>query len=140
MTFTSSAPWATRSKLPKISAVYGLHDGQGQLLYVGQTINLQGRLIQHHRAKQVPADGEVRWLEVEPALLDELERRLIAELAPPLNGSAAPLEDRVSWVIPRSLRQAIAKVAAQSDRTISAEARVALAAWCRQHGIDPDAD
>ena len=49
-------------------------------------------------------------------------------------------EDRVSWVIPKTLRQAIAKVAAQHDRTISAEARQALAAWCRQHGVDPDVD
>lgn len=46
--------------------------------------------------------------------------------------------NRVTWVIPLQLRQAIAKVATKNDRTISAEARVALAAWCRQNGVDPD--
>lgn len=47
-------------------------------------------------------------------------------------------EDRVTWVIPKALRQAVSQLAAQHDRTISAEARQALVAWCKQHGIDPD--
>ena len=42
-------------------------------------------------------------------------------------------EDRVTWVIPLQLRQELAEVAADNDRTISAEARVALAAWIKQH-------
>lgn len=41
--------------------------------------------------------------------------------------------NRVTWVIPLQLRQELAEVAADNDRTISAEARVALAAWIKQH-------
>jgi len=41
--------------------------------------------------------------------------------------------NRVTWVVPLQLRQELAEVAADNDRTISAEARVALAAWIKQH-------
>jgi hypothetical protein len=54
-------------------------------------------------------------------------------------GNTMPVDSsaRVSWVIPPELRAALAQVAAQHDRTTSAEARVALADWCRKHGVDP---
>lgn len=47
-------------------------------------------------------------------------------------------EDRVSWVIPEHLRRALAVVAEQHDRTSSAEARQALIAWCKKHGVNPE--
>ena len=54
-------------------------------------------------------------------------------------GRAMPVDSsaRVAWVIPPELRAALALAAAEHDRSVSAEARVALTAWCKQHGIDP---
>lgn len=84
--FTAALSWSKRDELPKTSAVYGLHDGHGQLLYVGQSVNIWQRIRTHNRAKQVPTDGEIRWMEVTPSLLREVEKRVIDRLQPPWNG------------------------------------------------------
>lgn len=138
MTFTTSHAWAERRHLPEVPAIYGLHDGQGQLLYVGQTINLRQRLATHHRSSQMPADGVVRWLEVEPSLLDELERRLIAELAPPLNGTANEdaRKPRQTWTLPQEDVELIRQLAALHMRTPSAEVGMAVRAWIKQHAAE----
>lgn len=91
-------PLTDLKQLPARPAVYfALKDEQ--VLYIGQSVNLQQRWTTHHRWQQlVKTEGDIRiaWLECSDiSLLTEIERALIEHFIPPLNGSPLPKLSRV---------------------------------------------
>lgn len=82
-----SLPLTNRKQLPAISAVYFCLDSNGQLLYVGKTVNLQQRWQQHHRYAQLELiEGvQLAWMSCEVELLEDTEEDLISLLSPLYN-------------------------------------------------------
>jgi excinuclease UvrABC nuclease subunit len=82
------APFA--GYLPEYSCCYCIFSGNGELLYVGQTLNLKARFYSHRASKSFPDDAYIKircgdkygdWA--------MREARLIRRLRPPLNARAA---------------------------------------------------
>lgn len=63
--------------------VYFLWDKAGRLLYVGQSVEVQNRLLSHSRNGREHAFASA--IEVKAAALDEIEAAYIFALAPPWN-------------------------------------------------------
>ena len=74
--------------LPACSAVYFVRDGDGNILYIGRTVNLLKRWKNHVKKKQILAAHHapvIAWLEVPREQLKLTEGRFIRELRPALN-------------------------------------------------------
>lgn len=81
-----------RSALPTAPAIYFCLGAEGEVLYIGKTINLMQRWTAHHRYNQLKNIKNVRlsWLECSDiSLLAEIEKSLIHWFDPPLNGLRA---------------------------------------------------
>ncbi len=85
-----SLPLSRKGELPEISAVYFSLSEQGEILYIGQAVNLKNRWLNHHRLKELVAQihpVRVAWIEVqEESALTPLESALISHFNPSLNG------------------------------------------------------
>jgi DNA-binding Xre family transcriptional regulator len=84
-----SLPLSRRKELPKKSGIYFALDSLEVVQYIGQSINIRNRWVNHHRQSELDVVGNVNiaYLEVsEPSLLNEIEWALIEHFNPPLNG------------------------------------------------------
>lgn len=71
---------------------------KGRVVYVGQSVNVFGRIAQHSNSKNFDS---IAWVACEKSNLDKLESLYIHTLRPPLNGVMA----NGANVAPLSLRQ-----------------------------------
>lgn len=89
-----SVPLLERHNLPRCQSIYFVLE-DGQVLYIGRTVNLNQRWAVHHILPQLKMrKGEVRiaWLECSVAeLLPEIETGLIEHFQPLLNVVNNPL-------------------------------------------------
>lgn len=121
-------PWmlfSQRNNLPKRAAVYFICDGNGKVLYIGQSINIRQRWTTHERITQC---GElsycrIAWLDIEDhTLLTLIEDACIDYFSPPWNGDGGGYLDdqrknlKVSYEVWRLLRQ----IAAATDQKYGA--------------------
>lgn len=81
-----SVPLADRKKLPPIPAVYfAIADDEVQ--YIGCSVNIRQRWVNHHRAKHLKENTIIAYLEnINPSLLLSTEKALIEWFNPRLNG------------------------------------------------------
>jgi predicted GIY-YIG superfamily endonuclease len=84
-----SLPLGERSHLPNCPAIYFVMQGE-HVLYIGKTINLAQRWVDHHKWNQLIALGtpvKIAWLSCsDKNLLTQIETALIRQFAPELNG------------------------------------------------------
>jgi len=88
-----SKPLSLRSKLPSCPAIYFVISDSDEILYIGKSINLANRWVQHHRFKQLSLypNARIAWLQSnEVELLFEIESSLIESFNPLLNRSRVP--------------------------------------------------
>ena len=84
-----SLPLEDRRLLPETPGIYFAINSLDQIQYIGRSVNLRQRWLNHHRHSQLEGTGSVRlvWLEVsEPELLPGVEEALIEYYQPSLNG------------------------------------------------------
>ena len=84
-----SIPLEARKKLPEISGIYFAIDSQGFIQYIGRSVNIQRRWLNHHRQPNLEQQQGIKiaWLEIsDHSLLPEIEKALIEYFKPPLNG------------------------------------------------------
>jgi len=77
-----------KDSAPKAPGVYFIADAAGDILYIGQAVNLSTKFISHHYAQLLRehAADSILWFEVtDKALLDDTEAMFIKALAPKLN-------------------------------------------------------
>ncbi len=76
-----------RDLLPKKPCIYIVSGKEGEILYVGRTINAAQRWKSHQKYKALKnLDGvKISYLEMDENLLISVERALIAWFKPPLN-------------------------------------------------------
>jgi hypothetical protein len=82
--------------LPETSCIYFAIDAQGIVQYIGRSVNLRQRWINHHRKKQLACIGGVKiaYLSISNLdLLPELEKALIDWFDPKLNAQSLPAID-----------------------------------------------
>lgn len=93
-----SVSLADRAYLPPAPGVY-IAATADQLLYVGQSINMCDRWVQHHQLDRLMGFPGVRlyYMLVSEALCGQLEAALIRQFTPLLNGNNGelPLSDRI---------------------------------------------
>lgn len=83
-----------KSNLPNCAAIYFVSNNQGQVIYVGRTVNLVERWREHHRYNQLKRLNRktpitIRWMTCsnDVKTLTELENEFIKLYKPPLNWS-----------------------------------------------------
>jgi len=117
-----------RKEMPNCSAIYFVLDKDNVAIYVGQSIGLAQRWVQHHRLKQLATMGDCRiaWLEVsDTALLDSIERACIAYFQPSLNGTGGSFrvaKEGEQWIqvrIPDEAKELLDAWAKRHDRSAS---------------------
>ncbi|MHC5756067.1 MAG: helix-turn-helix domain-containing protein [Nostoc sp.] len=77
-----------RSRLPKVSGIYFAATDSEGVLYIGQSVNIRQRWVNHERRYQLSKIKNVHlyWLEVaDRSLLKVIEEALIEKFSPPLN-------------------------------------------------------
>lgn len=83
-----------KQKLPEYSAIY-FAVVSGQVLYVGQAVNLRNRWQNHHRLPQLEAINrrcqvKLFWINCLSTELNDLERQYIQFYCPTLNQTKVP--------------------------------------------------
>jgi hypothetical protein len=83
-------PMDAKTNLPKESGIYFALNSEGRVLYVGQTVNLKKRWVNHHRYVALNKIGgvSIAYLFAAPELLSSLEEALIEFFKPPFNGNS----------------------------------------------------
>lgn len=98
-------PLSRRKELPQTAGIYFAIDAGGVVQYIGQSINLRQRWLQHHRQTALTFVHDVRiaWIEVnELSLLKEIEGKMIRHFKPLLNGlKMKPDTDSPDILIPQ---------------------------------------
>lgn len=80
-------PLTDRRNLPTTSGIY-FAIANGEVQYIGRSVNIRQRWADHHRAGQLRADTHIVYLEVSDlSLLPEIETALIEWFDPKLNGT-----------------------------------------------------
>jgi CopG-like RHH_1 or ribbon-helix-helix domain, RHH_5/GIY-YIG catalytic domain len=114
-----------RSQLPSTPCVYFAIDSLGAVQYIGRTINLNQRWIQHHRYVQLSKMEAVRiaYLFSDVDLLPSIEAALIKWFQPSLNGAEIELglndKRKVSAYLSEDLKEKAEKLAAVEKRSLS---------------------
>lgn len=76
----------TASEMPASAGIYAAFARDGELLYIGQSLNLRRRWLNHHRQDLMAAGmAELRWTSCQSRDVHELEALLINALRPSLN-------------------------------------------------------
>lgn len=129
----SALPWlplGMRWAFPDCAGIYFAMNRDGEVLYIGRSINICQRWRQHHRYSQLEKIGGVRvaWLEIKnqsDTLLIGLEAELIEYFDPPLNWSeimpSAGELKRVSITIPDSVARRFRMFCLRQRRSVSAQ-------------------
>src|SRR6266508_2332056 len=92
-----SVSLSERNSLPATPSIYFVVSETEEMLYIGQTINLQKRWLSHHRTRQLTSFSCVKicWLALDGITPDELallEEECIAYFKPVLNATTVPCE------------------------------------------------
>lgn len=84
--FDGYVDFSERGALPKCSGVYFVTE-DGQIVYVGQSVNVKRRFIHHHRAVDFAelSDPKVYWQSCSEEELQQTERDYINKFNPRLN-------------------------------------------------------
>lgn len=118
-----SVPLVDRRQLPDASGIYFVLSSDDKVQYIGRSVNLQQRWIQHHRLSHLAKLSGVRlaWLEVSDAsLLPEIEQALIQWFNPPMNGSSVGTKKpRVVVCMDGELVRQIRVLAAMEGHSVS---------------------
>ncbi len=130
-----SVPLLERHNLPRCQSIYFVLE-DGQVLYIGRTVNLNQRWAVHHILPQLKMrKGEVRiaWLECSVAeLLPEIETGLIEHFQPLLNVVKNPLRlqtaDKgiITSVISKEMKERLKKYANSKGWSMSHTAGVLI--------------
>jgi len=130
-----SVPLLERHNLPSCQSIYFVLE-DGQVLYIGRTVNLNQRWAVHHILPQLKMrKGEVRiaWLECSVAeLLPEIETGLIEHFQPLLNVVKNPLRLKtadkgiISSVISKEMKERLKKYANSKGWSMSQVAGVLI--------------
>lgn len=83
------------------SGIYFLLDNQDNVLYVGSSMQLKGRLISQHRTKDFHRYSFLHLPDVTQDELLEIECDMIAAYTPPLNGTM-PKSKYWKWAHPET--------------------------------------
>ena len=83
-------------QLPKISGIYRVLDGEGQVIYIGQARNLYERWNKgHHKFSQIidecGLDAHVDWVRLPLWLLNRAENAAVCFYQPKLNKKTPPV-------------------------------------------------
>jgi len=101
-----SLPLGERSHLPDCPAIYFVMQGE-HVLYIGKTINLVQRWVDHHKWNQLITLGtpvKIAWLECsDKNLLTQIETALIRQFAPELNGYVTDKKKDANYGLSRGL-------------------------------------
>ena len=84
-----------RYDLPPIPAMYFVLSEQREIVYIGETENLNARWKSHHRARQMASGGyRIHWREMtDPAARTIAERGAIAYFRPTWNRTEVPVSE-----------------------------------------------
>lgn len=87
-----SVPLTERKDLPAIPGIYFAIDSQGNVQYIGRSVNIKNRWINHHRFKQLQKLDQVNlaWIPCEKDELEAAEAKLIKRFDPVLNDTKSP--------------------------------------------------
>ncbi len=109
----STLPWLPldeRTAFPKQPAIYFAIDSQGNIQYIGRSVNPKIRWYSHHKYDELQAIGNIRiaYLFMDVDLLPSVESALIDWFDPPLNtvGKSNQNTDSKIFVNLKNLRQA----------------------------------
>lgn len=107
-----------RDKLPNCASIYFVSDSQGQVLYVGRTVNLVKRWREHHRFNQLKRLNRknrisISWLTCsnDINILSNLENEFIKLYKPPLNWSKVVSPVRRITPVEIALQQSLQQLA-----------------------------
>jgi predicted GIY-YIG superfamily endonuclease len=107
-----------KDKLPNDAAIYFVSDSQGQVLYVGRTVNLVKRWREHHRFNQLKRLNRknrisISWLSCSNDIntLSNLEHEFIKLYKPPLNWSKVVSPVRRITPVEIALQQSLQQLA-----------------------------
>jgi predicted GIY-YIG superfamily endonuclease len=107
-----------KDKLPNDAAIYFVSDSQGQVLYVGRTVNLVKRWREHHRFNQLKRLNRkscisISWLTCSNDIntLSNLENEFINLYKPPLNWSKVVSPVRRITPVEIALQQSLQQLA-----------------------------
>lgn len=88
--YRPSSPGTT--KPPECAGIYYIYDGNGNLIYTGQSVNLRRRVYEHKRNGRIPDGGYVDCIKAKEGIsyyeLDATERAKIDKHNPPSNQRA----------------------------------------------------
>lgn len=104
-------PFSELETLPSGPGIYFALAPDGEVLYIGRSVNIAQRWVGHHRAGQLGEMGctTLAWLTIsETELLPEIERGMIAHFMPSLNDSPpAPHGGRLRELLAQHLARLI---------------------------------
>ncbi|QIR39600.1 GIY-YIG nuclease family protein [Tolypothrix sp. PCC 7910] len=107
-----------KDKLPNCAAIYFVSDSQGQIIYIGRTINLAARWREHHRFKQLKRFNRkerinISWVNCSNQInaLPTIENELINLYKPPLNWSKVVAPIRKITPAETALQQSLQQLA-----------------------------
>lgn len=117
-------PFQARQTLPECSAVYFMLTADGEVEYIGGTVNLNKRFIRHHRRTQFEL-LRIAWIATSKAELRAIEKAAIQLFQPRLNSTKSPdcaIMIRCNKALIARLRQ----VSLDVDRPVSQIVREAV--------------
>lgn len=107
-----------KNKLPNCAAIYFVADSNGQIIYIGRTVNLLARWKDHHRFNQLKRFNRknplsISWLSSSNELttLSKLENEFINLYKPPLNWSKVVTPVRKLTPVETALQQSFQQLA-----------------------------
>jgi excinuclease UvrABC nuclease subunit len=129
-----------RKNLPTVCAIYFvLHENE--IVYIGKANSLKHRWESHHRLKEfkkMSGDIHIAWLICDSLqFLDEIERLMIAQFKPRINGSSVEYATpRTTIYLEPELMEALEERAKQEKRTVSNMCNLlleqAMSEWLKQ--------
>ncbi|PSB31558.1 GIY-YIG nuclease family protein [Chlorogloea sp. CCALA 695] len=107
-----------KNRLPNCAAIYFVTDSNGQIIYIGRTVNLVARWKDHHRFNQLKRFNRknllsISWLNCSNDLstLSKLENEFINLYKPPLNWSKVVQPIRKITPVETALQQSLQQLA-----------------------------
>lgn len=107
-----------KNRLPNCAAIYFVTDSNGQIIYIGRTVNLVARWKDHHRFNQLKRFNRknilsISWLNCSNDLstLSKLENEFINLYKPPLNWTRVVKPVRKITPVETALQQSLQQLA-----------------------------
>lgn len=96
VSYLPSLAFEDRHDLPECPALYFVLNSKRDVMYIGQTGNLNGRWKGHHRALQMQnSNCRIHWYRVDnESKRVDIENRAIDYFRPPWNNTTVPVADR----------------------------------------------